>query len=749
MFKKIIACFMAITMLLSVTAFANDTNENTYVDTLSKLGIVKGNGKGYDLNGQIKRCEAAAIIVRLLGEEDNMMMNYDPSQISYYSDIESDKWYAPYINYIANKGIINGYSDFTFRPNQYISEKSVIKMLLGVLEYKYIIDFTWSNIYEKAYEYGLLEDEVDKTKTEDNNQFTRGEAFELVRKTIETNFKDSDMTLVKKWIEDDRFSISDITEAGLDADETKTEVTNIENTNSTSVRITFNEPVKGITKDNVSIIRKDTDKDLKITKVTVKDNLVTIVTGAQSALKDYEVTFESISDNYDFVTKDLKTQFKGYMPDEIESNKFLISKIEAVSKDTIKVFFTQPIGVVPTVTNFYDIYEDDTLWFDGDTNASDMYIAKLPDSDRGVIIRLTKKNYDIKKMYKLKIKGTMTNETGVKMNDGEGDSMLFPPLVLDNFELKRELTYAFNRNVVTVEFNKSLDKATAERTASFQIVDSNNNSKVGVPRLDPNNSKRVLIGMISPLDPNQTYKLNILNPIYDLEKATSLVETKIEFGVAEEASDKLEISLVEPVSNSEIRVYFNKIIAEPRITDIFISSTNDSNFSGDTVFDKLYFDKNGNQTLVTLYLNPSSKKLKDGSSYTIKATDRVKDYTGLSNGDITFDFNGNGSDKQSPMLSSGWILGKRTVKLEFDKPISGNNNDYNNYKIKYRNSDDEVKILTPSQASIYDHKYVILTMNTDLDYSKTYKIEYTMIKDFREDSFVGGSSKEDILDFAY
>lgn len=622
----------------------------------------------------------------------------------------------------------------------------MMKMLLGILGYKYIIDFDWKNIYEKAFEYGLVTDEAYKTKKDDNLNYTRGEAFDLIKNTLETQLKGSKRTLIQSWMDSERFTKEQVTQAGLDADVLKTEINNINVVNSTTIRVTFNEPIDNIDAEDITINQKDSDKTLNIQKVTVKDEVATISTSAQGELKGYTLVVGKVMDAEGFKVTDLAAEFKGYMPDEVVSDRFLISKIESVSKDTINVYFTQPISSVPTVPSFYQILEDDSSWVTGDS--SNMYIAKLPDSDRGIIIRLKGRYFDIQKMYKLKISGNLTDKTGIKINDGSGDEKIFPPMVSDNLELERDMTYAFSKDIVTVEFNKPLDQSSVENGSTFQIVDSNGIPKADISRLDPNNAKRVLIGMAAPLDPNQKYKLNIFS-LKDIERATTLDETHIEFEVADESRENLAIALVEAVSNSEIRVYFNKRIDRNSVsvTRFLLSSTSDSNFSNQP-FDSYYYNEDDNPSMVALYLNPSSKKMKD-VSYTLKVTDGLKDYLVQSNGDLTSDITGTSNDKQSPSMTSAMILGLRTIKLEFDKPISSNNTTTANYKIKRKNSDDQDVIITPNSVSVYDNRYVVLRLGEDLEPSRTYKIEYMLINDIRGDGFAGGSNKEDILTFAY
>lgn len=748
MIKKIVLFCLAISLMLSPFVIAEANNDAA--NELYEIGIVRGDGKSLNLEGQLKRSEASALIIRLLGAEDEMNKNkaYYAS-LAEYSDISSTHWAAPYIGYLTQKGIISGNSDGTYQPDRYLSEKELLKMLLCALGYTVDVDFTMRNIYSKAFELNILKDSIYKTKITDNRNFTRKECFSLIRVALDAKYKDSDETIISQWIANGVYTLSQLRSANIITDQLKSMITKIEAESDTRVKVYFNEEIEDVKKENIKI-SYGSNSILQVYSAETKENYVTIVTAPQEQLRSYTILFSTVKDMYLNEVTNISESFVGYKPEQIESDKFLISKIEPVSRDTIKVYFTQDISAVPTVPIFYDIYEGDKLWVDG--NTTNMYIAKLTDTNRGVIIRLTNNAFNIYNTYTLRVDGTMTDFTGIGINDGNGDSMSFMPLVIDNMALKRELTYGYSKDIITIEFNKAVDPVTAQTVGNYQILDSNNTVKLGIPRINPDNPRQVLIGMLESLTPGVIYKLNIVGAVKDLELATSLTETGIDFSVADEPREELKVILVEPVSNSELRVYFNKKLSESTIglANFQISSSNDSEFTGINLFNNYYYDPVNNPNVVMLYLDPSVKRMKSSCTYTLKATNDIKDYLMQSNGDLTYEFTGNGNDKISPKISSGLIVSSNIVKLEFDKPISGSSNNVaSNYKLKYKNADDKDEIIQPSSVSIFNNKYVILRFSNALDIGKVYKIEYLVINDYRENSFAGGSSNEFLLGYAY
>ena len=67
--------------------------------------------------GEITRGEVAAIIARLHADVEEIQ--YDTKVI--YRDIKSSDWYAKHIAYVSDKGLMNGYTDGTFKPEEKIT----------------------------------------------------------------------------------------------------------------------------------------------------------------------------------------------------------------------------------------------------------------------------------------------------------------------------------------------------------------------------------------------------------------------------------------------------------------------------------------------------------------------------------------------------------------------------------------------------------------------------------------------------
>ena len=91
------------------------------VSTLTNAGIIDGYEDGtFKPNGNITRAEFATIAVRFFEA------TYDGEDL--FSDI-AGHWAQDYINEAANAGIVDGYPDGTFRPQQYITRAEAMTMV--------------------------------------------------------------------------------------------------------------------------------------------------------------------------------------------------------------------------------------------------------------------------------------------------------------------------------------------------------------------------------------------------------------------------------------------------------------------------------------------------------------------------------------------------------------------------------------------------------------------------------------------
>ena len=102
-----------------------DTWCNAAVSTMTKAGVIEGFSDGtFRPSAPITRAQFAAIAVRFF----DVVYSGDDK----FSDI-AGHWAADYINKAAEAALINGFSDGTFRPNQYITRAQAMAIFNRVL----------------------------------------------------------------------------------------------------------------------------------------------------------------------------------------------------------------------------------------------------------------------------------------------------------------------------------------------------------------------------------------------------------------------------------------------------------------------------------------------------------------------------------------------------------------------------------------------------------------------------------------
>ena len=129
---------------------------NNAVSTLTNAGIIDGYEDGtFKPDGSITRAEFATIAVRFFEA------TYDGEDL--FSDI-AGHWAQDYINEAANAGIVNGYEDGTFRPQQYITRAEAVTMVNRTIDRHpdadHLLDdmITWPDNLETAWYYEQVQE---------------------------------------------------------------------------------------------------------------------------------------------------------------------------------------------------------------------------------------------------------------------------------------------------------------------------------------------------------------------------------------------------------------------------------------------------------------------------------------------------------------------------------------------------------------------------------------------------------------
>ena len=133
-----VAFLMAISVSFPAAAAQKDDITGHYYEhdmrTLISKGIIAGNGNGvYAPNGNVTRAEFAAFIDRILGLTE---ANSTKSSKVIFSDVSLGKWYTDSIHAAVQTGIVSGYPNGTFKPNNKITRQEMASLVDRALQFK-------------------------------------------------------------------------------------------------------------------------------------------------------------------------------------------------------------------------------------------------------------------------------------------------------------------------------------------------------------------------------------------------------------------------------------------------------------------------------------------------------------------------------------------------------------------------------------------------------------------------------------
>ena len=137
--KKVIALVCVFALALSTVAFgatysdvAEDSAYYEAVETLNKLNIITGYEDGtFKPEDGVTRAEMAALIARIQGYGETAKASANTG----FKDVPASHWASGYIANAAGMGIINGYGDGTFGPEDPVLYEQAIKMVMATLGY--------------------------------------------------------------------------------------------------------------------------------------------------------------------------------------------------------------------------------------------------------------------------------------------------------------------------------------------------------------------------------------------------------------------------------------------------------------------------------------------------------------------------------------------------------------------------------------------------------------------------------------
>ncbi len=137
MVKRILLCLLVAGMLTGVVNAAtfSDVSKSAYyaeaVDYVSSTGLMVGYGDGkFGPEKTVTRAEMATVLCKLLGEDKNLKKDG-----SKFKDVPTSHWGNAYVIKAASLGILSGYGNGKFGPDDTVTYEQALTMIVNMLGY--------------------------------------------------------------------------------------------------------------------------------------------------------------------------------------------------------------------------------------------------------------------------------------------------------------------------------------------------------------------------------------------------------------------------------------------------------------------------------------------------------------------------------------------------------------------------------------------------------------------------------------
>jgi len=702
-------------------------------NALHQLSILADTAANSNLSERLSRAHTAAFIVRLMGKEEYVNKYADIYNITTFPDVDSSQWYAKYVGYCAKENIIVGTAKGTFEPTGYISEKAFLRLVLSALGYVYNEDYPLEQVYTRAYSLGLVTDPSYFNRTEDNVNYTRGQAVEVLYNALKTINKNTGKEMFYSLIDEGAITREAAVKAGF-IEDNDTTIEEIKALDFSKVYIKFNENIKLIPSENIIMYAhgKEADK-IECSLASLDGNELVLYAPNRGSKNFYDIKLLNVEDEDGNITSEILGIFAGYelKIDDVEADYFRINRIEAINEKSIKVLFTHPVNVNSEIPEFYKIYEDDRLFTGG--NSDDITVRANSQSD-GVILTLNKKVFSENGIYTLKIDGDLTSAYGVKLNDGANDSMRFvsSPYAAEPFALLEIIP--FDSKTLLLNFNKEINPFLASQIFNFYLT-KEDGTPIKIEKTMPDeviseDGNMLFINIEGTFVKRGKYILTI-NNLSDVSRREYITEKSYPFTADYGSSNELKVDYVYARDNKTVEVHFS---TRPDINTVSIANyytIRGDGHSYTAIPEKVFYDANTDPHLVKLYL-PDGKSLTKNKDYYLTIDNRMKDFIGNNIVRNSKEYFGGTSDSfRAPVIEDAVTISSDAIKLTFDREIAldAPNILTSNYVMEYSISGIQYKKV-PLSVIYINAKTVILKFDYLVDDDISFIIKYNKLKDY-------------------
>ena len=193
--KRILTTFITALLLvaaLSVTASASEYD--AVAEDLAAIGMFRGTANGFELDRAPTRSEAAIMLVRLYGAEDEAKAAYEAGELTHpFNDVSA--FSSPYVAWVYSKGISNGTSATTFGSASHCTAKTYTAFLLRALGYQDGVDFAYADTLDFAASKGFLDTSAF------SGTFLRDDLAALTYQALAADLKDGSTYLLDSLVQ--------------------------------------------------------------------------------------------------------------------------------------------------------------------------------------------------------------------------------------------------------------------------------------------------------------------------------------------------------------------------------------------------------------------------------------------------------------------------------------------------------------------------------------------------------------------
>lgn len=165
----------------------------SYAETLRKMGLVSGTGKGMELSRPMTRAEGVVLMLVLFGEAAAAQSYTGASP---FLDTKG-MWCERQVAYAYSRGYTTGTSAATFSPNDFFSADMFLSLVLTALGYRKSVDFQWQQAMEYAVALNVLSP-TDIAPARDF--FNRDQVMYMAYRSLSATFKGSGETVLARLI---------------------------------------------------------------------------------------------------------------------------------------------------------------------------------------------------------------------------------------------------------------------------------------------------------------------------------------------------------------------------------------------------------------------------------------------------------------------------------------------------------------------------------------------------------------------